>query len=376
MNYDESAERYRAILDTAIDGIVTISENGLIESFNRAAERMFGYSADELVGRNVSLLMPEPYRTQHDSFLANYLRTGNPRVIGFGREVSGLRRDGSIFPMDLSVGEVHLPGRRLFTGILRDISDRKAAENEARRRLNELAHVTRVASMADLASGLAHEVNQPLTAIMGHARACLRRLESVQDPSQPIVDSLRHIVRQTERAAEVTDRIRRFVHKQDPLFQRLNLNELIEDVLELLHHETVEQSVAVSTDLTDGLPAVYIDRVQIEQVVFNLARNAIEAMMHVEANARELRIASSLGEMHDQPMVSLSIQDSGPGFADGQAEQLFEPFYTTKHSGLGQGLSICKSILERHGGCIEAIPKPGSGAVFTCHLPLADHTTP
>lgn len=369
-----SMEHYRAILDTAVDGIVTIDEHGLIESFNRSAERMFGYAADEVIGRNISVLMPEPYRSRHDGYLGAYVSTGKARIIGIGREVEGLRKDGSVFPMDLAVGEVHLPGRRLFTGITRDISDRKAVEAEARRRLNDLAHVSRLAAMGEMATALAHEVNQPLTAIISHASACLRILASNRaDPQllqELLQDSLTQIARQGERAGEVIKRLRRFVRKSEMEFLADDLNSIVRDVLWLVGHELRASSAQVELQLAVDLPPVTMDRVQIEQVVFNLIRNALEALAGVPEPRRCVRVTTMRGERGGRATAVCRVEDRGTGFAGVEPSKLFEPYFTTKPSGLGQGLAICRSILEAHEGGLGAEAGVPDGACFEFWLPL------
>lgn len=366
----ESLERHRAILDTAVDGIITISEAGLIESFNRAAERIFGYRADEVIGRNVSMLMPEPDRGRHDSYVSNYVQTGRARVIGIGREVTGLRRDGSTFPMDLAIGEVHLPNRRLFTGITRDISDRKAAELEARRRLDDLAHVSRLASMGELASTLAHEVNQPLTAIVTHASACLRMMASGDADFELLRDSMTQIARQGERAGEVIRHIRSFVRKGEIVFAPVRLDRIVREVLWLLGNEISNAGVQVATDLPQQLPAVQAGRVEIEQVVFNLVRNALDALAEVPEARRSMLLRAAVTTLDGVPAVQLWVEDSGSGFGERAPGSLFEAYFTTKDHGLGQGLAICRSLVDAHQGRIWAEARSTGGASFTFVLPL------
>lgn len=366
----ESLERYRAILDTAVDGIITISDAGIIESFNRAAERMFGYAAHEVIGKNISSLMPEPYRSQHDRYIGRYLATHEARIIGIGREVEGLRKNGSTFPMDLAVGEVRLPGRRLFTGITRDISQRKAIEAEARRRLNDLAHTARLAALGEMATGLAHEVNQPLTAIITQASACLRLIASGRADAELLRDSLQQIARQGERAAEVIKRLRSFVQKGEMAFVHGSLNAVVRDVLWLLAHEIRSAQVDIELQLAADLPDVQMDRVQIEQVVFNLVRNAIEAMQQRPGMQNRLWLGTALSRWRERDAVRFSVQDNGPGFGERQADQLFEPYFTTKPDGIGQGLAICRSIIDSHEGHIEAEPIAAGGARFSFVLPL------
>lgn len=364
----ESLDRHQAILDTAVDGILTIDGSGLIQSFNRAAERIFGYRAVEVLGRNVSMLMPQPYRAEHDGYLYNYLTTRRKKIIGLGREVEGLRKDGTVFPLDLSVGEVVVSGQRVFTGIIRDITDRRQIEQEARRRQDEMAHMARVHSMGDLAAGLAHEINQPLTAILGFSGACARMIDAGTADMALLRDSMQQIARQGERAAEVIRRLRKYVEKGEIEQQPSDLGASVHEVLELLQHELKVNDVRVLTKLPDELPRLLLDRVQIEQVLVNLVRNAVQAMVEARISAPELQIESAVS---DAPVgVSVTVRDNGPGFGDSPPDQLFAPFFTTKKDGLGQGLSICRRIVEAHGGRIWAEQNQPSGAAFSLWLPL------
>ncbi len=360
----DALDRQQAILDTAVDGIITIGAEGLIESFNRAAERIFGYRASEVIGQNISMLMPAPYREQHDGYLDQYLMTRRKQIIGIGREVEGLRKDGTIFPLDLSVGEVVSSGRRLFTGIIRDITDRKQIELESRRRQDELAHVTRLHSMGDLASGLAHEINQPLTAILNHSSACIRMIDAGTADMELLRESMSQIARQGERAAEVIRRLRKYVEKGEIELQLLNVVASISEVMALLQHELKTHGVRTSIQADKDLSPVLLDAVQFEQVLVNLFRNAIEAM--ADADVADPSIDISVIASDDG--IEISVADTGPGFGSVLPEQLFEPFVTTKPMGLGQGLSICHRIIDAHEGRIWA-ESTAAGACFHIWLP-------
>jgi two-component system sensor kinase FixL len=272
--------------------------------------------------------------------------------------------------MELAVGEVHLPGRRLFTGITRDISSRRALEVEARRRLAELAHVSRLAAMGEMATVLAHEVNQPLTAIISHATACLRLIARGKAEDGLLTESLTQIARQGERAGEVIKRLRRFVSKAEMEFRPSDLNATVRDVLWLLGHELRGARVEMTLELQGDLPMPAMDAVQIEQVVFNLVRNALEALGTLpEGQPRRLRLATTATD--DGEGVALTVEDDGPGFPGIEPAQLFEPYFTTKAGGLGQGLAICRSIIEAHAGRIDAEAAEPRGARFRFVLPLS-----
>ncbi len=366
---DEETRRSRAIVENAIDGIITIDEQGIVRFFNRSAERIFGYRASEMIGRNVSTLMPEPDRSRHDEYIRHYLETGEASILGIGREVTGLHRDGSRIDLHLAVTEARDNGKRHFVGFLRDISDLKRAEREARERLAELAHVDRVAAMGGLATGLAHEISQPLTAIRATAEACLGMLGSPQPDLNNLTRALEQISRQGQRAGDVIEQLREFMRKgQSDSLALHDPNAMIRNVLALLRHELETAGIAVEFDLESPLCQCMVNRIQIEQVVFNLVRNAIDAMADIEGE-RILRFESR--RVHDSDAAcEISVIDSGPGVADTHKDRLFHPFFSTKTRGMGQGLTICRSILDAHGGRLTADNHPERGAAFRFTLPL------
>jgi two-component system sensor kinase FixL len=364
----EVIDRHQAILDTAVDGIITIDVSGQVQSFNRAAERIFGYRAAEVVGRNVSMLMPQPYRSQHDGYLHSYLTTHRKQIIGIGREVSGLRKDGTVFPLELSVGEVSSSNHRFFTGIIRDSTDRNQLEAEARRRQEEMAHMSRIHSISDLAAGLAHEITQPLTAILSTSSACLRMMDASLADAGILRESLAQIARQAERAADVIRHLRRHIRQGEAETELYDVGVCINDAMELLRHDIKAHGVHVDQRIDDHLPKVLLDRVQIEQVLINLVRNAIQAWQPIRDEGPKLEIAIS--RISSPDAVQVSIDDNGPGFGSTDPETPFAPFFTTKQNGLGQGLSICRRIIQSHGGEIRAENRAAGGARFWFWLPL------
>jgi two-component system, LuxR family, sensor kinase FixL len=357
----------RSILDTVPDAMVVIDDRGIIQSFGAAAERLFGYGADEVTGRNVSMLMPSPHRENHDSYLARYLTTGERRIIGIGRVVAGQRKDGGTFPMELSVGEVRHGETRLFTGFVRDLSERQRTERRLQELHAELSHVSRLTEMGQMASGLAHELNQPLTAAANYLQAARRFLARGDAASAERAKSaMESAVGQVSRTGEIIRRLREFVTKTSSQQCAENVYKVIEEAAALALIGAKERGVTVHFRNAQELPAVFIDKVQIQQVLVNLVRNAVEAM---EQSA--LRILVIETAETDDDAVAIAVIDTGPGIAPEISERLFQPFVTSKSQGMGVGLSICRSIVEGHGGRLWAESNPEGGTIFRFTLPAS-----
>jgi len=354
----------RSILATVPDAMVVIDERGLIQSFSAAAERLFGFAAEEIRGRNVSMLMPAPYRQEHDGYLARYLRTGERRIIGTGRVVIGQRKDGSTFPMELSVGEIVANGQRQFTGFVRDLTERRENERRLHEVQSELLHVTRLSEMGQMGSTLAHELNQPLTAVANYLSALRRLVAAPQFDAKHADEIFARAMAQTGRAGEIIRRLREFLSKGDPERRIENVNHVVEEACALALVGVKSQGTTVLMRLDPAAPVVIIDKIQIQQVVLNLVRNAVEAM--ATGPRRELSI---LTERRADDMVEIAIADTGPGIAESVRAKLFQPFVTTKASGMGVGLSICRSIVEAHGGRLWAADNAAGGAVFRLTIP-------
>ncbi len=486
-------DQLSALLDAAVDAMVLIDDHGKVQRFNHAAERIFGFRADEVVGRNVSMLMPQPYRREHDAYLERYHRTAEPRIIGIGREVVAQRKDGSTFPIDLSVGEFRTASGRGYVGILRDISDRKRQEEQLRQSSEELrlivehaptaivitdlhghvfnanraccelfgysveqlrhsrhsdllhpedreialphfsrlrleggscecelryvkadgsimhalhyaaaatdadgrplmligeiidrsalyeamreaddlrtrlAHVGRIGTLGEMVSGIAHEVNQPLTAIANYSSACRRMMLAGQVNPGEVLAILEKIANQAERAGQVIRGLRTLAKRGDSQRQMLDINQLVRDVVRLVEFELRTSGRRLELQLAGSLLPVLADGVQIQQVVLNLIRNAMEAMAEAEA-AGPVTIETSESE---PGWVTIQVSDRGPGLPPEVARRLFEPFFTTKRQGMGLGLSICKSIAAAHGGELSYSLNEWRGATFALLLPAA-----
>ncbi len=368
----EREARLRSILETAPDAIIVIGERGIMESYSPAAERLFGYRAEEVLGHNVSMLMTSPHRERHDSYIDHYLKTGERRIIGIGRVVVGRRKDGSTFPMELAVGEAMVNARRVFTGFIRDLTERQLVESRMQELQSELLHVSRLSDVGQMASALAHELNQPLAAIVNYVQAMRRLLQASNlAPPARIIETMDKTVAQAVRAGEIIQHLRSFIRKGEGERHSEELNKVVEEATALGLVGAKESDIKVRVDLSPAAMPVFIDKVQIQQVMFNLIRNSVEALP--ESDVRELSVSTIRGE---DGLVQVAVSDTGPGLAQKVIDQLFQPFVTTKEKGMGLGLSICRSIVEAHGGRLWATPNPVKGVTFQFTLPMAEDGEP
>ena len=351
----------QSILDTVPDAMVVIDEAGLIRDFSPAAERMFGWRAVEVIGDNVSLLMPDPYRSAHDGYLERYYRTGEKRIIGKGRVVVGERKDGSTFPLELAVGEMSAEGQRFFTGFIRDLTERQQAEARLQELQSELVHVSRLTALGEMASALAHEINQPLSAIANYLKGSRMLLAREEVPHERVAEAVDRAAAEALRAGDIIRRLRDFVARGETERTIESLPKLVEEASALALVGAKEHGIRVQYEFSPAVDLVLADKVQIQQVVLNLVRNAVDAMAESASARRNLTIAI---EPADGDMAKVLVTDTGPGIDPDVADQLFQPFITTKREGMGVGLSISRTIVEAHAGHIWARQASGGGAEF------------
>lgn len=356
----------RSILDTIPDAMIVIDERGRILSFSTAAEEMFGFAEAELLGENVSTLMPSPDRERHDAYLDGYLATGKRKIIGIGRVTTARHRNGTTFPIDLHIGETRVGEQRLFTGFIRDLTERQQAELRLHDLQSELAHVSRITAMGTLATSIAHELNQPLTAIANYVETAKEMLDNPDAETLEIIrEALTECAAQSVRAGQIVRRLRDFISRGESERRIESLARVVNEASALALVGAGERGVEVQVKLDADADKVLIDRIQVQQVILNLVRNAIEAM--ADCPVRRLKVGSRAIK---GGQVEVTIEDSGPGLPPEVAQSLFQPFISTKSAGMGLGLSICHTIIHGHGGRIWADGSKLGGTTF--HFTLMD----
>jgi two-component system sensor kinase FixL len=368
--------QYRAIFDSAIEAMAVIDAVGVIQSVNPAVERLFGYTPAQLLHNNIRMLMPEVIAANHDGYLSRYRETGRRAIIGIGREVLGQRKDGTAFPLDLSVAEWERAGETFFTGIMRDISVRKAtetalrqSEEKLRHLQKEFAHLARVNDLGEMAAAIAHEINQPLTAIVNYLNTGLMMTVDgySEDGFADVERMMREAAGQALRAGNIIRRLREFVGQGNGARTVEPFEQLVESAMMLALIDARSGGILVERIPGARGARVEVDVVQIQQVLVNLLRNAVEALAGVPAeDLRRLSISTSLSP---DGYAEVAVADNGPGIAPEIALRLFEPFVTSKSNGMGMGLSVCRRLIEAHGGVIHAESVPGAGATFKIRLP-------
>lgn len=367
------------IIQTSPSAIVIMNAEGLILRFSTAAEKMFGYAEDEVVQRNVTCLMPDSEKIKHDQYLNHYLETGEQKIIGIGRRVKAIRKSGEIFVCELSIGEWSSREGSIFTGYIRDVSERVAAQRKIVRLQQKLDQVFRIQMLGEMSTALAHEINQPLSAISNFASAARRVLNSDPPDFKRAASHLDNVAEQALRAGEIVKRMRQFVTRGQLELEPDNINDIISEAVRVSRIDILQDGVDVHTDFSDDLPPVLADRIQIQQVVINLLRNAQEAI--VGDGHTDIDISTTEGVppgrielqaiTHGETEVIVTIKDSGPGLSRDLFNQIFDPFITGKPSGLGVGLAVCRTIVQAHGGKIWADSSPAKGAEFHFTLQAA-----
>ncbi|WEZ84912.1 PAS domain S-box protein [Rhizobium sp. 32-5/1] len=358
----------KTILDTVLDATIVSEQDGTIVSFNAAAVRQFGYAEEEAVGQNLRILMPQPYRNEHDGYLHRYLATGEKRIIGVDRVVVGRRKDGSTFPMKLAVGEMRSGDKTFFTGFVRDLTEREESAARLEEIQGELARLARLNEMGEMASTLAHELNQPLSAIANYVHGCSRLLRGIDtDAAVMMREALDEAASQSLRAGQIIKHLREFVTKGETDKAPQNIRQLVEEAGALALVGSREKGVRTVFDYRPGAEMVMVDHIQIQQVLTNLIRNAIEAMK--QASEKQLIVRTQPGGPGE---VAVTVEDTGSGIPEEISAQLFKPFTTTKPGGMGIGLSISKRIVEAHGGTMTVSHTASGGASFRFTLPAYD----
>jgi PAS domain S-box-containing protein len=348
------AARLEAIIESAVDGILAIDANGIIESVNRSATEIFGYGREELLGSNVRMLMPSPYREQHDGYIGNYIRSGNAKIIGIGREVTGLRKDGSEFPLYLAVSEGRHDSVRIFTGIVRDLSDLRLAEERARA-------AEQLASLSLITAGIAHDIGTPMNVILGYADMLRDSLEDPKDRRRAGV-----ISEQVRRVTDLLQTLLNIARPHQPVRRPLQIAEIFDHALEFFHEKLRNRNIKVERRLL-AVPAMSGDRDHLEQMFLNLIVNAADAM----PKGGKLFVGL---EPVRADTIEIVIEDTGHGIEPGALARIFEPFYTSKERGKGTGLGlvVSRSIVLDHGGTIDVESEVDKGTRFRIRFPVSD----
>lgn len=363
----EREAKLNSIFNAAVEGIITIDRNGCVVTANAAVKSILGYAEEELVGKSVNMLMSPEQAEQHDQHIRNYIDRGNSKIIGSIREVEGLHKGGWRVPLDLSLAEFFIDGEIFFTGILRDTRQRKLQEQENREHLEELAHVMRLGLMGEMASGIAHEVNQPLTAIVAYTEVSVNLLKSPNPDTVKLAGILAKIHQQGLRAGQIIHQMRDFIRSKTTSRVPVSINQLIRDCIGLCAADIKLQNIKLGLELAADLPPAYVNEVQIEQVLINLLRNAIEAMKDLpHDHQRLLNIQTHLDR---RQYIEIVVTDNGPGISAADHSKILRPFYTTKKNGMGMGLSISRSLIEAHHGALRFNSMAGNGCTFYVTLP-------
>ena len=359
-------EKFRVAVEASPIGIVLVDGQGRIVLVNTYTEKLFGYAREEIIDQPVEILLPERFRGAHPGHRAEFLAAPTARAMGAGRELFARRKDGTEFPVEIGLSPMETGEGLLVLGAIVDISARKRAELEVERHRAELTHLSRVALMGEISASLAHEMNQPLTAMVSNATAGQRFIDSGHVVLSELRELLSDISADGRRASDVVRGIRRMVKKSETVRQRINLNDLVRDVVQIVHSDSLLRSCEVKTSLESDLPTIEADPVQLRQVLLNLVINGFDAMHDTPMGDRITEVTAA----RQGDAIRVSVRDYGGGIAEETRQRLFEPFFTTKAEGLGMGLAIVRSIVESHGGKIGAENVEGGGARFHFTVPI------
>ncbi len=364
-----ASTEFDAFMKAAVDAIIVIENSGEIVAFSSSAEKMFGYEAAEVLGQPVSMLMPEPYRSAHSQYVERFKKSGEARIIGVGREVRALRKDGSVFPVWLSVGESKAESGHRFVGIIRDLTEQHAAESEKHSLETRLEHVARLSLLGEMAAGIAHEINQPLSAIANYSQAAKNMFARGATDTETLRSACDGIAEQVQRAGDVITNLRNFVRRREVVKKRLSLKRLVDDVMVLINADAAHEGVDVETSFDESLPEIAGNAVQLQQVLLNLTRNAVDAM---SANVRRPKQITIETLRPEAGRIEIRVSDRGPGISSSLEEAIFHPFFTTKEEGLGVGLAISRSIVDAHGGQLSYERRAEGGSTFIIALPILE----
>jgi len=353
-------------MDAFVEAIIVMEDDGLIRHFNKAAEKMFGYTSAEAIGQDLTILMPDPDNFHHDRYVERYLETREARIIGIGRELTARRKDGGLFPVHLAVGEVNWRGNVRFIGLIRDLTEDKMAEERKLRQHTDMITASRLTTMGEMAAAMAHEINQPLAAIANYASAAERLMDAGPQSFDDVKSALARIKAQAHRAGDIIRKLRSFVKPEVASLETRNLRDIIEDIRALAELDARANNITMEIDVARNLPDVVVDQLQIQQVVLNLLRNGIDAMLETDPKNRHIELQGYISAPDE---VRIDVTDRGHGIPDAVRDNLFNPFFTTKSGGMGMGLAISQTIVKSHGGRLGFESNPGGGTTFYVTLP-------